>query len=115
MSTRPHHFHVYILLKKHHRFVDLSALQTYLGSDIRRENSNLSRIIAGATKPILLIEFARVPHWRKPDIICSCFRKWKGRKRGTCRHIMAARGHRAKYGFLSTRLKIIGVEEPFEG
>ncbi len=113
-STRPHHYHVFIRLKRRHRFVDLSALQVYLGSDVKRELSNLSRIIAGATRPILLIHFARVKHWRKPDIVCSCPPKWKGRKLGNCRHLLAARGHRARYGFLSTRLKTIGVVSPYE-
>lgn len=112
-ATRPHHYHIFIRLRKRHRFVDLSALQTYLASDIRRENSNLSRIIAGATKPILLIHFSKVKHWRKPDIICSCPPKWKGRKLGNCWHLMKARGHKAKWGFLSTRLRTIGVVDPY--
>ncbi len=112
-STRPHHYHIFIRLKKRHRFVDLSALQVYLGSDVRRELSNMSRMIAGATKPILLIHFSRVKHWRKPDIVCSCPPKWKGRKLGNCHHLMSARGHKAKYGFLATRLRII-VVSPFE-
>jgi hypothetical protein len=113
VATRPHHFHVYIKLKRRHRFVDISALQIYLGSDPRRELANLSRIVAGASKPILLIEYTKVNHWRKPDIVCSCPPKWKGRKLGNCRHLMAARGHKAKYGFLSTRLKILGVKDPY--
>lgn len=112
-STRPNHYHVFIKLKKHHRFVDICALQTYLGSDIRRELSNLSRIIAGATKPILLVHYSKAKYWRKPDIVCSCPRKWKGKKLSNCRHLIQARGHKAKYGYLSTRLKIIGVENPF--
>lgn len=113
LATRPGHFHVYILLKRRHRFVNLSALQRYLGSDIKRELSNMSRIIAGASKPILLIEFTRVPHWREPDIVCSCPPKAGGKKLGNCPHLMAAPGHRADYGFLSTRLKIIGVKDPY--
>lgn len=113
VASRPHHYHVYILLGRRHRFVDISALQTYLGSDKERELANMSRIIAGASKPILLIEYAKVPHWRKPDMVCHCPPKWRGRKLGNCHHLMAAKGHKAKYGFLSTRLKTIGVKEPF--
>lgn len=114
-STRLHHFHIFIKLKKRHKFVNLSALQSYLGSDIKRENSNLSRIIAGASKPILLIHYSRVKHWRKPDIICSCPPKWKGKKLGNRRHLMNAKGHKARYGFLSTRLRTIGITSPYEG
>jgi len=113
LATRPHHYHVYIKLRKRHRFVDLSSLQTYLGSDRTRELANMSRVIAGATRPILLIEYTKVPHWRKPDIVCSCPRRWKGRKLCNCRHLMTARGHKAKYGFLSTRLKTLGVKDPY--
>ena len=114
VATRPHHWHCYLRLKKSHAFVNISALQTYLGSDKTRELANMSRIIAGASKPILLIEFTRVKHWRPPDIVCSCPRKWKGRKLGNCRHLMKAKGHKAKYGFLSTRLKTMGVVSPYE-
>jgi len=113
VATRPGHYHVYIRLKRRHRFVDISALQVYLGSDLKRELSNMSRIIAGATKPILLIEYTKVRHWRRPDIVCSCPPRWRGRKLGNCRHLLAAKGHKAGYGFLSTRLKIIGVKDPF--
>ena len=112
LATRPHHYHVYIRLRKRHRWENLSAAAVYLGSDRSRELANISRVMAGATRPVLLIEFGRVPHWRKPDIVCSCPRKWKGRKLGNCRHLMAARGHRAKNGFLSNMQKIIGVENP---
>ena len=113
LATRPGHYHVYILLKRRHRFVNLSALQRYLGSDTRRELSNMSRIIAGASKPILLIEFTNVPYWREPDVVCSCPPKIKGRKFGNCPHLMAVREHKPAYGFLSTRLRIIGVGAPF--
>jgi hypothetical protein len=116
VATRPHHWHVFIRLKKRHRFVDICALQVYLGSDVRRELANMSRIIAGATLPILLIDYGVVKHWghHPPNIVCSCPPKdRKGRKLGNCRHLMAARGHKAKYGFLSTRLKIIGVKDPY--
>lgn len=37
VSTRPLHYHIFVRLKKRHRFVDLSALQVYLGSDPKRE------------------------------------------------------------------------------
>ena len=113
VATRPHHHHVYIRLKRRHRFVDLSALQAYLGSDLRRELSNMSRIIAGASKPTLLIEYTKVRHWRRPDVVCSCAPKWKGKKLGNCRHLMAVRSHKPRYGFLSTRLKIVGVRDPY--
>lgn len=113
LATRRGHYHVYCLLDGQHRFVDLSALAVYLGSDIRRELSNMSRIMAGASKPILLIEFTKVPHWRKPDIVCSCPRMWKGWKLGNCRHLLAVKAHKPKYGFLSTRLKILGVKDPY--
>jgi hypothetical protein len=86
----------------------------YLGSDPIRELANMNRMIAGASRPILLIEYTKVKNWREPDFICSCPRKWKGRKLGNCVHLMAARGHKAKYGFLSTRLKTIGIERPYE-
>ncbi len=115
VATRPHHWHVFIRLKKRHRWVDLVALQTYLGSDKARELANMSRIAAGASKPILLIDFGVVKHWghHPPDITCSCPRKWKGRRLRNCRHLAAAKGHKAKYGFLSTRLKILGVRDPY--
>ena len=110
LATRPGHYHVYIVLRRHHRFVNLSALQRFCGSDIKRELSNMSRIIAGASKPILLIEFTRVQHFRRPDITCSCPPKLHGRKFGNCPHLVKARGHRARFGYLSTRLRIVGVD-----
>lgn len=113
LATRPGHYHVYILLKRHHRFVNLSALQRFCGSDIKRELSNMSRMMAGASKPILLIEFTRVPHWRKPDVTCSCPPKINGRKYGNCPHLRVARGHKAAYGYLKTRLEIVGVKDPY--
>jgi hypothetical protein len=113
MATRPGHYHVYVLLKRRHRFVQLSALAVWLFSDPKRELSNLSRIVAKATRPVLLIEFTRVPHWRKPDLACFCPRKWKGKRLANCWHLLQAKGHKAQYGFLSTRLKIIGVKDPY--
>lgn len=112
-ATRPNHYHVFIKLKNHHQFVNISALQTYLGSDLKRELANLSRIIAGATKPILLIHYSKVKHWRKPDLVCSCPRKYKGKKLSNCVHLINYRGHEAKFGYISTRLNLIGIERPF--
>jgi hypothetical protein len=112
-STRPNHYHIFIKLRRHHRFVNISALQTYLGSDLKRELANMSRIIAGARKPILLIHYSRVKHWRKPDVICSCQRKYQGRKLSNCAHLINYRGHQAKYGYISTRLKLIGIKKPY--
>lgn len=113
LATRPHHFHVYAVLRKRHAWANLSALQTYLGSDPIRELSNLSRVIAGASKPIILIEFARVPNFRSPDLVCGCRPRVRGRKFANCPHLMAWKEHRPRYGFLSTRLRIVGVEDPF--
>jgi hypothetical protein len=114
VSTRLHHYHIYILLKKRHRFVDLSALQVYLGSDPIRELANMSRIIAGASRPMLLIEYSRVKNWRDPDFVCACPPRWKGRKLGNCVHLLNARGHKARWGFLTTRLRTIGLDSPYE-
>lgn len=111
VATRPHHWHVFIRLKKRHRWVDLVALQTWLGSDLKRELANMSRIAAGASKPTLMIDYGIIRHWghHPPDIRCSCPPRIKGRKFGNCPHLMAVKAHRPKYGFISTRLKIIGV------
>ena len=113
LATRPHHFHVYGVLRRRHRFVNLSALQTFLRSDPIREVSNMSRMIAGASKPIILIEFSRVPNFRGPDLVCACKPKLRGKKFANCLHLMAFREHKPKYGFLSTRVRIVGVEDPF--
>jgi hypothetical protein len=113
LATRPHHYHVYIRLKRPQTWANISALQTFLGSDKSRELANMSRILAVATRPILLVEFGRIPNWRKPDLVCSCPRKWKGRKLANCRHLTRAKGHKARWGFISTRLKAMGVKEPF--
>lgn len=114
LSTRPNHYHVYIQLKKHYRFPNLFALSTYLGSDTHRELSNYSRYIQGAKYPCLLIEYTKVRHgWRKPDIVCSCPRKYKGKKLSNCRHLIRARGHKSKFGYLSTRLETIGISNPY--
>ena len=104
-----HSHHVYIQLKKRHRFVDLAVLAQHLGSDIRKTLADLSRIIAGASKPILFIEYTKVPNWREPDIVCSCPPRYKGEKMGICYHILRAKGHKAMYGKMSTRLRIMGV------
>jgi hypothetical protein len=115
LATRPHHYDVYIRLKKRHRFVDICALQTYLGSDKDRELANMSRIIAGASKPILLIEYAKVRHWREPDIICVCPPKLRrGRKFANCPHLLGTKSHRPRWGFISTRLQTLGIASPFE-
>lgn len=113
LATRRHHFHVYAILRKRHRWENLSALQTYLGSDPIRELSNLSRTIAGASKPIILIDYARVPNFRPPDLVCACKPKLRGHRFANCPHLRAFKGHKAKYGFLNTRLKIIGVKDPY--
>ena len=105
-STRSHH--VYIQLKSHHRFVDLAVLAQFLGSDIRKTLADMSRIIAGASKPILFIEYIKIPNWREPDIVCSCPPRYKGEKMGMCYHILHAKGHKEMYGKMSTRLRIIG-------
>jgi hypothetical protein len=84
-----------------------------LGSDIRREFSNLLRVEAGCPKPVALIEFARIPHWDDPDIICNCPRRWKRKKLGECSHLRVARGRKARSGYLSSHLRTIGVKEPF--
>lgn len=110
LHTRRGHYHVYLTLKKRHEYPQLSALQTFLGSDIRRELANYSRILARASKPILLIEYDRVKHFREPDIVCSCPRKYKGKKLANCIHLRSAKGHKAKYGYLSTRLKYLGID-----
>ena len=111
LAERPHHYHTFIRLKKAQTWANTSALQTFLGSDKSRELADTSRVLAGATWPILLIEYGHsVPHWRTADIVCSCPRIWKGKKLGNCRHLMKAKGHKAEYGFLSTRLKEAGVK-----
>ncbi|MDG6950214.1 MAG: hypothetical protein JRN71_08015 [Nitrososphaerota archaeon] len=110
MAERPHHYHTYIRLKKKQTWANISALQTFLASDKSRELANMSRILAGATCPILLIEYGHcVPHWRRADIVCSCPRVWRRKKLGNCRHLTIMKGHKAKWGFLSTRLKEVGV------
>lgn len=115
VATRPHHWHIFLRLKKRHRWVDIVALQTYLGSDKARELANMSRIAAGASKPILLIDFGVVRHWEHhpPDVVCPCPPKIRRKKFGNCPHLMAVKEHKAKYGFLSTRLKILGVKYPY--
>ena len=114
-NPRPHHYHVYIKLKKAHDFANISAFQQYLGSDIKRELADLSRIIAGASKPILLIEWAKPKHmWREPDVVCACPREWKRKKLANCKHLMAVREHRPRFGFISTRLMIMGIVKPYE-
>jgi hypothetical protein len=113
VAERPHHYHTFIRLKKKQTWANISALQTFLGSDKSRELANMSRILTGATWPILLIEHGHsVPHWRRADISCGCPRVWKGRKLANCRHLARAKGHRARWGYLSTRLEAMGVE-PF--
>jgi hypothetical protein len=114
LATRPHHYHVYIRLKKRQTWANISALETFLASDKSRELANMSRVLAHSTSPILLIEYGhRVPHWRRADIVCSCPRVWKWKKLANCRHLARAKGHKAKWGYLSTRLKAMGVVEPF--
>ncbi|MDG6988270.1 MAG: hypothetical protein JRN21_02980 [Nitrososphaerota archaeon] len=111
VAERPHHYHTFLRLKKKQTWANISALQTFLGSDKSRELANMSRILAGATYPILLIEYGhRVPHWRRADIMCSCPRVWKRKKLGNCRHLAQVKGHRMKWGFISTRLKEVGVK-----
>jgi len=114
LNPRPGHFHCYLKLRRKNEWADLVALQIFLGSDKNRELANYSRIIAGASKPILLIEFTKTPHWRPPDLTCSCPRKLRGRKFANCPHLMAVKEHVPLAGFLSTRLKVMGVKEPFE-
>lgn len=115
VTSRPHHWHVFLELRTRHRYVDLIALQAWLGSDIRREFSSLLRAKAGCPMPVALIEFARVPHWDDPDIICRCSRRWKrGRKMGECPHLRAARGRRWKQGYLRTHLETLGASSRSE-
>ncbi|MDG7000209.1 MAG: hypothetical protein JRN15_13980 [Nitrososphaerota archaeon] len=104
-----HSYHVFIQLKRHHRFADLAVFAQYLGSDIRKTLADMSRIIAGASKPILFIEYTKIPNWREPDIVCTCPPRYRGEKMGMCYHILHAKGHKAIYGKMSTRLRIVGV------
>jgi hypothetical protein len=64
--------------------------------------------------PIALIEFGRVPHWHRPEIVCSCPRMWKRKKLGACPHLIRARGPKGKSASLSAHLRAIGVDSPFE-
>ena len=114
MAERTHHYHTYIRLKKKQTWANISALQTFLASDKSRELANMSRILADANSPILLIEYGHsVPHWRRADIVCNCPRVWKRKRLANCWHLARAKGHRSKWGYLSTRLKQMGVKEPF--
>ena len=80
-------YHVYIQLKRHHRFVDLAVLAQHLGSDIRKTLADMSRIIAGASKPILftvrLIDEKYVCYC--PDYI------QRDEQFGICKHIHAVK------------------------
>jgi hypothetical protein len=110
VSQRPHHYHAYARLRHRAEFPDLSALAVWLGSDLKRELANMSRWAAGATRPVLLIEYTKPKHWRKPDLVCSCPPKLRGRKFANCPHLMSAKGHKAEFGFLSTRLGHLRVK-----
>jgi hypothetical protein len=61
LNSRKNHLHVYVTLDRSYPYPVLFAASSFLGSDPRRESANYSRLISGASKPALLIEYQRVP------------------------------------------------------
>jgi hypothetical protein len=90
LNPRPNHLHVYMNLERNLPFVTLFSLACWLGSDPRRECANYARLISGATKPALLIEYERVRDFREPDLVCSCPRNFPNtrKKMPSCEHLI---------------------------
>ncbi len=90
LSTRLNHLHVYIKLQKKFNYSTLFSLAGWLGSDLRRESANYSRLLSGARKPALLIEYQRVRDFREPDLVCKCPRNYPDTKRKmpSCQHLI---------------------------
>lgn len=102
LNTRPNHLHVYITLPKKLSYNALFSLAGWLGSDLRRESANYSRLISGAKKPALLIEYQRVPDFRDPDLVCSCPRNYSNTKKKmpSCEHLINFKEFHFREGML---------------
>lgn len=90
LNPRRNHLHVYITLENKLSYDNLFSLACWLGSDSRRECANYNRLISGATKPSLLVEYQRVRDFRGPDLVCQCPRNYPNTKRKmpSCEHLI---------------------------
>lgn len=113
LQTRPNHLHVYITLPKRLPFNTLFSLAGWLGSDLRRESANYSRLISGARKPSLLIEYRRVRDFRKPDLVCGCPRNFPNtnRKMPSCVHLVSYEQFHFHEGTLWHQIRKLGFPD----